>query len=105
MVYAFGIRKFGEICKEYSPYEHNNILPLLIKKKGHDINFKTIKKKLANKITFDKFVKLTESKNVMKDYIFIEEPDIKKIVDTYEKKCLEKELESESDIDSDEEIL
>jgi len=105
VVYAFGIRKFGEICKEYSPYEHNNILPLLIKKKGHDINFKTIKKKLANKITFDKFVKLTESKNVMKDYIFIEEPDIKKIVDTYEKKCLEKELESESDIDSDEEIL
>ena len=52
-VFSYGLEKLSEICNEHSSFQHNEILPFLIKDEKSNIDFKDLKKKLNNERLFE----------------------------------------------------
>ena len=64
-VFSFGLESLRDACENHSDFEHNEILPFLIKDEKSNIDFKDLRKKLNNDKLFDYFLKHTESKRVL----------------------------------------
>lgn len=101
-VFSFGLESLRDACENHSDFEHNKILPFLIKDEKSNIDFKDLRKKLNNDKLFDYFLKHTESKRVLYGWKYISESSLNIIIDKYKK---ELETQEVSDEDSDAEEI
>ena len=101
-VFSFGLESIRGACEKHSEFEHNKILPFLIKDEKSNIDFKDLRKKLNNDKLFDYFLKHTESKRVLYGWKYISESSLNIIIDKYKKELETQEI---SDNDSDEEEI
>lgn len=101
-VFSYGLEKLSEICNEHSSFQHNEILPFLIKDEKSNIDFKDLKKKLNNEILFEKFKKHTEPRRVLKGWKYIEESTLNNIIVKYKENINQLTNESENDSDCEE---
>jgi hypothetical protein len=99
-VFAFGLKMLGNICKEHSSYQHNEILPFLVKDEKSHIDFKDLKNKINNEKLFEHFQKHTESRRVLHGWKYIEESTLNNIIDKY-KENISQSNNIESEVDSD----
>jgi hypothetical protein len=101
-VFSYGLEKLSEICNDHSSFQHNEILPFLIKDEKSNIDFKDLKKKLNNERLFEKFKKHTEPRRVLKGWKYIEESTLNNIIAKYKENINQSTNESETDSDCEE---
>jgi hypothetical protein len=102
-VFAFGLENLSDICEEYSSFEHNEVLPFLIKDENSNIDIKDLRKKLNNDKLFDYFQKHTENKRVLYGWKYISESSLNDIIEKYKNDKNSHPIEE--DLESDEEEL
>jgi len=78
-----GLSLLSKACNKCSDYEHNNIIPFLIKDSTSYILCSDIKKRLKNDIVYNKFLKTIETSKRLNNYKWLSKLEMMEIYNKY----------------------
>jgi hypothetical protein len=96
-IYDLGMDYLKKIYPENSSLHHHKIIPSLVEDRKSKIDYKDIENKISDKKLFHYFKKHTETQRVLKGYRWITKSEINTIVENFNNKNIDENLELDSD--------